>query len=126
MSTFSLTKSPSSKLPRLPFLKIKEAILGKPYELSLVFPSRTVATKLHKEWKKKDGPANVLSFPFSKNHGEIFISLDAAKTEHAKFELSYRDYIAYLFIHGCLHLKGFLHGATMEREEQKFMKRFSR
>ena len=58
--------------------------------------------------------SNVLAFPLSKASGEILICKTAAKPYTP----------AYLFIHGCLHLKGLKHSATMEREERRFLKRF--
>jgi len=33
--------------------------------------------------------------------------------------------LKYLFIHGLLHLKGFEHSSTMEKEEKKYMRLFS-
>lgn len=68
--------------------------------------------------KYKKTPAkkvsNVLAFPLSPTSGEILICKQKAKPFT----------VPYLFIHGCLHLKGLVHGATMEREERRFLKRF--
>ncbi len=58
--------------------------------------------------------SNVLSFPLSKTSGEILLCPEAAKPYT----------IGYLFIHGCLHLKGARHSATMEREENRLLKKF--
>ena len=58
--------------------------------------------------------SNVLSFELSEDSGEILICPDAA----APYTL------AYLFIHGCLHLKGLAHSDTMEREEDRILKKF--
>jgi ssRNA-specific RNase YbeY (16S rRNA maturation enzyme) len=40
------------------------------------------------------------------------------------FDRSYENFIYFLFIHGCVHLKGYDHGSTMERIEAKFRKEF--
>jgi len=112
------------KIPNLPFIKIKEEILGTDYNLSLVFPTDKLAEKLHKTWKEKDDPANILSFPVGENEGEIFISLTKAKEEYKKTKLTFNNYIKLLFIHGCLHLSGLSHGDIMESKEDELLLRF--
>lgn len=97
------------------FSKIKEAILGKRYDLSVAYPSPAAmrrAMKYKKRASKKT--SNVLAFPLSYTSGEILICKQAAKPFT----------VPYLFIHGCLHLKGLKHGATMEREEAKILRKF--
>jgi len=120
----TISNETRTKIPALPFVEIKNAILGKKYELSLVFPNKKTATDLHIEWKGKEGPVNILSFPLDKNEGEIFISLDQAKTECKNFYRSYENYLAFLFIHGCAHLKGYTHGNPMEAYEKKIRAKF--
>jgi len=122
--TFSLVTQTKGRIPTLPFVDIKNTILGKKYSLSLVFPDRTTSTQLHKQWKHENGPANILSFPVTNTSGEIFISLDAARTECKTFGLSYTDYVGFLFIHGLLHLEGMNHSDIMEQAEQRWCKRF--
>ncbi len=41
------------------------------------------------------------------------------------FNLSKEGYIAFLFIHGLLHLKGHDHGDIMESLERRYMKKFA-
>ena len=122
--TLTLIAETKGRIPNLPFVDVKNAILGKRYNLSIVFPSVQRSTELHIDWKNEDGPANILSFPISKTNGEIFISLEAARNEHEKFGLSYDDYIGFLLIHGMLHLKGMDHGAIMEKAEAQYCKKF--
>jgi ssRNA-specific RNase YbeY (16S rRNA maturation enzyme) len=109
---FKITKVYKGTIKTVPLLPIKEAILGKDYNLSLVYTDKKLATDLHKEWKKKDGPANTLAFPFDKQSGEIFL--------YPESEFP----IEYLFIHSCCHLKGHTHGNEMEKEEKKWRKKF--
>ena len=120
----SIYRKTSGEIPKLAFLGVKEAILGKTYELSLVFPDNKEAAQLHREWKKKRGPANVLSFPLSDGSGEMFISLSQARKEAHKHGHGYQKHVLYLFIHGCLHLKGFDHGEKMESLEKKYLNKF--
>lgn len=121
---FTIIRETRGKLPSLPFLHMKNTILGKDYELSLVFVGRTKAIELHKKWKKKNDPVNILSFPLSKNEGEIIISLEKARRECRSFDRSYENYLGFLFIHGCVHLLGYTHGPAMEAKEQQFRKKF--
>lgn len=115
----------SGKLPSLPFVRIKDHILGKNYELSLVFPTLQKSIELHKQFKKKNTPVNILSFPLAKNEGEIYITLSAARSECKNFFLTYHEYLQYLFIHGCVHLLGNDHGDVMDALEKKFCKKFT-
>ena len=112
------------KLQSLPFARIKDFILGKKYELSVVFLGNAASQALNKKWRGKNKPTNVLSFPLSKKAGEIFINPAKARKEAGSFGRSLPNFIAFLYIHGLVHLKGFDHGEKMEAEEIKARKKF--
>ena len=103
--------------------EIKNKILGNKYELSVVLLDNKKSKKINKKIRNKNYPANVLSFPLEKIAGEIFLDLETKK-EAPKFDMNYKKYLTYLFIHGCLHLKGFDHGDEMEKLEDKYLKKF--
>ena len=105
----------------IPFTRLKNSALGQDFELSLVFIDNIFSRRLNKKYRGKNKPANILSFPLSKKSGEIFIDLVTAKKEARKFEMSFRDFVTFLFIHGLFHLKGMRHGDTMERAEKKLL-----
>ena len=44
--------------------------------------------------------------------------------EAIKFDRSYENFLAFIFIHGCVHLKGYDHGGTMEDIEIKVRNKF--
>jgi probable rRNA maturation factor len=113
------------KLPRLPFVSIKDKILGQEYELSLGFVSSSTQRKINRIYRGKDKSTNVLSFPLSENAGEITFDLVLVRKDAPSFDMTYTTFLKYLFIHGCLHLKGFEHSSTMEKEEKKFLKMFA-
>lgn len=113
-------------IPSLPFLSIKEAILGKSYELTIVFCSPEESKERNKAYRDKDYPTNILSFPLSEKMGEIYISLSTARKDAKNFDMSYQEFLHLLFIHGCLHLKGHDHGSTMETLENSHLKKFFR
>jgi probable rRNA maturation factor len=125
-SGISINKTIKGKLPSLPFALMKEVILGKDYELSLVFIGDKRAKTLNQKYRKKDYIPDTLSFPYDKKEGEIFINPNQARKRSKDFDMNERKFIAYLFIHGLLHLKGLRHGSTMNRMELKYLKRFFR
>lgn len=124
--TLSIVNKTNGKLPRLPFVRMKETILGKEYDLSVAYVTPKESHRLNKTYRKKDKPTNVLSFPFSKTSGELVLDLATARADAPNFDMTERVFIIYLVIHGMLHLKGYDHGSTMEREERKFLKLFAR
>ena len=112
------------KYPKHTYVDMADRILGKRYDLSLVFIGKTRAATLNQQYRNKSYSPNVLSFPLDEKTGEIFICPQVAAREAAKYDLSPKNYVAFLFIHGCLHLKGLDHGDTMDKLEQKWIKHF--
>ncbi|KKQ35499.1 MAG: putative rRNA maturation factor [Candidatus Nomurabacteria bacterium GW2011_GWB1_37_5] len=108
----------------VPFESIKNTILGLKYNLSLVFIEPSASKKLNKLYRNKSYAANILSFPLSKNEGEIFITPAVVKADAVKFNLGYKKFMGLLVIHGCLHLKGLQHSSKMEKAEEKYFKKF--
>src|SRR3989344_340542 len=97
------------------FKKIKKDVLGSTYDLSHAFLSPAEMRKVTLRTKKQHKVSNVLSFPLSKQSGEILICKQAA----APYT------VPYLFIHGLLHLKGLKHSARMNSAEQEILQRYS-
>lgn len=123
MTTLSIASTVAT-YPKWPYETIKNTILGKQYVLSLSFVGETRAQGFNIQYRKKDYVPNVLSFPLDEHTGEIIICPAVAKKQANDFSLSVDGYIAYLFIHGCVHLKGHDHGDTMDRLEQKYVRQF--
>ena len=109
---------------RVPFKKMAEAALPKDYQLSLVICGDRLAQRMNKEYRKKTYRPNVLSFPLSKNEGEIFLNIRKAAREARVMRISTNARIAHLFIHGCFHLAGHNHGDRMDALEAKVLKKF--
>lgn len=109
----------------LPLCAITEKVLGKNYELSLVFVGDTRSRNLNKIYRGKDKPTNILSFELSKTMGEIVINPRLAKKQAPKFGRTYKNFLAFLFIHGVHHLKGMQHSSTMDEAEEKIRKIFN-
>ena len=105
----------------IPFSRLKNVVLGKNFELSLVFVDSAFSRRLNKTYRHQNKPANILSFPLSKKSGEIFIDLITAQKDAKKFGMTFRKFVIFLFIHGILHLKGMRHGDTMDRAEKQLL-----
>ena len=124
-ASFSLRKTIRGPVPRVPFEKMARTILGARYELSLVVCGDSLAQKMNKAYRKRSYKSNVLSFPLSKNEGEIFLNLQCAKREAKRYDTTtLQKRLALLFVHGCFHLKGLRHGTRMEAAERKALERF--
>lgn len=121
----TITNETKGKLPSLPFVSIKNKILGKKYELSVIFLSAQKQKKINLKYRGINTTTNILSFPLSKTSGEITFDPIKIKKDSPLFQMDYLSFLKYLFIHGCLHLKGYEHSSIMEKQEKKFLKIFS-
>jgi len=109
----------------VPFVSIKNKILGKNYELSLSLLTSQKQKQINLKYRGKNETTNILSFPLSKTSGEITIDPIKVKKGASLFSMTYPQFFKYLFIHGCLHLKGFEHSSIMDKEEKKYLRIFS-
>lgn len=110
------------------FMKIAEAVFDylnnkeNQYEISLLITNDETIHLLNKEYRQKDKPTDVLSFPMEDDImlGDIVISLDTAKNQAQEREIGLEREIAFLFIHGLLHLLGYDHETSVEDEKEMF------
>ena len=122
--TFNLVNEIDATLPRVAFRAIKDSVLGTKYSLSVIIVPPARMKKLNTIYRDKEKATDILSFPLSENEGEIYISPSEAKKEARNFGRANENFLAFLFIHGCVHLKGHDHGSTMERIETQIRKKF--
>ncbi len=97
--------------------------------VSLVLCSDYKIKKLNNDYRGKNRPTDVLSFCFEEPDflGEIYISLQRAKVQAARYDFTYEDEIIRLFVHGMFHLLGYDHieeaqRKIMEAKERKYFK----
>jgi probable rRNA maturation factor len=119
-----MTNETRASIPRVRFSDMKDAALGTEYKLSLVFTTPARMQQLNKIYRNIDKPTDILSFPLSDTEGEIYISPTESRKEAKNFDRKYENFLAFLFIHGCVHLIGHDHSATMERIEADIRKKF--
>jgi probable rRNA maturation factor len=123
--SLSVVRKTKGKLPSLPFEDLKTTILGKKYELSMVFIGDIESQKLNSAYRQKNYPTNILSFPLSETSGEIFINLKKVRVDAPLFEKNYSEFLLQIVIHGMVHLRGLDHGLEMDKLEAKYWKKFN-
>jgi len=85
---------------------------------------------LNREFRRRDYPTDVLSFPSDTPDriGDIAISLARARAQAREWKHSLEDEIRILMLHGVLHLTGLDHetdSGRMRRAETRWRKKFS-
>lgn len=101
-------------------------------ELSVVFSDDAHIRTLNAEWRGKDKPTNVLSFPafsFPKGGplppmlGDIVLASETVAREAALEDKPVENHITHLVIHGLLHLLGHDHETDAEADEMEAIER---
>lgn len=100
-------------------------------EVSLLLGDDTAVAGLNRQWRGKDGPTNVLSFPppeTVKATGAGFLGdiALAAETIAAEAEFQgkpFENHAAHLVVHGFLHLLGYDHENPSEAEAMEARER---
>ena len=92
--------------------------------MSVVIVGADKMRDLNLAYRGKDAATEILSFPISKYEGEMFLSPGEARKEAKKFGRSFPNFLSFLFIHGCVHLRGMDHGTKMEVVEKKLRRKF--
>lgn len=107
-------------------LKIKD----KNVEVSLNLVGEAKMRELNKKYRGKDKVTDVLSFPLEesrfKKHdilplGDIFICLPFAIQESERQKISLEKELAWLTVHGFLHLLGYDHEKSKSDEKKMFV-----
>jgi len=122
----STIKKGNSYLKELPFKVIKEQVIGKSFILNLILIGDKKSRNLNRKFRNINKTSNILSFPLSKDQGDMFLNVRQAEREFSKYEMPRGEFIIYLFIHGLLHLKGMAHSSRMEKEERRILEGYKR
>lgn len=101
-------------------------------EVSLVFVDNDYIRELNREYRNIDKATDVLSFPLLEETaepgfenpgeqalGDIIISLERAQEQAEEYNHPFEREVAFLIVHGMLHLLGYDH---MEEEERVVMR----
>lgn len=100
-------------------------------ELTIRLVDQAEGQALNLQWRGKDYPTNVLSFPAEVPDGildipllgDLVICVPVVEREAAEQGKALEAHWAHLVIHGCLHLLGFDHIDDGEAEEMEALER---
>lgn len=102
---------------------------GEEREIALLFTSDQSIAEINADWRGKNNPTNVLSFPASSDMpipegeprplGDIVLSHGVIAREAAEQGKTLHDHTAHLIVHGVLHLLGFDHETDAEAGEME-------
>jgi len=93
-------------------------------DIELLIVDNKTIQKINKEFRKKDKPTDVLSFPLQTKFsqtllGSIIISSDFVKQKAKEYGHSQNEELSLLFIHALLHLLGYDHETDDGKHRQK-------
>ncbi len=93
---------------------------------NVVFVTNKEIQELNKEWRHKDAPTDVLSFPMDADEpppgepwelGDVIISVERADEQAEEYGHSLERELCFLFVHGALHVLGFDHETKKEEKD---------
>lgn len=99
---------------------------NKPFELTIRLVSSDESQQLNQQYRGKNKPTNVLSFPFEVPEGieldllgDLVICVDIVEQEAIEQQKTLNAHWAHMVVHGCLHLLGFDHIDDDEADEME-------
>jgi probable rRNA maturation factor len=101
-------------------------------ELSILFTDDAAIQVLNREWRGKDKPTNVLSFPafpvepgdpLPPMLGDIVLACETVRREADEENKPFEHHLTHLMVHGLLHLLGYDHETEEEAEEMEGLER---
>ena len=99
---------------------------NKSFELTIRLVELDESQQLNAQYRHKDKPTNVLSFPFEVPEGieldllgDLIICVDVVEQEAKEQGKQLLAHWAHMVVHGCLHLLGYDHIDEQEAEEME-------
>ena len=98
-------------------------------EFNIIIVDNNYIHKLNRDYRNIDRPTDVITFALEDYEdiklehrmlGDIYISLDKARSQAEEYGHSFKREICFLAVHGFLHLLGYDH-MTKEDEEEMFL-----
>ncbi|OYY13120.1 MAG: rRNA maturation RNase YbeY [Azorhizobium sp. 39-67-5] len=97
------------------------------FEVSVTLTDDARIRRINKDWRDKDKPTNVLSFPAAEVPdgvtpvplGDIIVAFETVAAEALDEDKALADHFTHLIVHGTLHLVGFDHEDEEEAEEME-------
>lgn len=108
-------------------LQAGESISGKAGTVSVRLTNNLDMQRLNKQFRGKDTPTDVLSFPADSMDapflGDIAVGYEICAKDADSSGKALADHLSHLIIHGYLHLLGFDHIEDAEAEEMEMLER---
>lgn len=99
------------------------SLTGAEGEVSLLLTNDGEIQSLNRDWRGKDKPTDVLSFPAAEMDrpflGDIAIALETTRDDAAAKDIELAQHLSHLLIHGLLHLLGHDHKEDTEAAEME-------
>jgi len=109
------------------------AMSKRPVEISVLMTGDEKVRELNAEYRQKDRPTNVLSFPMSDAEelrdtnvtgpelllGDIILAHGVCEAEAAEKGVTVEDHATHLIVHGTLHLLGYDHDGDDEASDME-------
>lgn len=94
--------------------------------LSILLSDDETIAGLNTQFRGKDGPTNVLSFPAGDVYpdgvvmlGDIAIAFETVEREAAASGIAVGDHLVHMVVHGTLHLLGYDHQSDAEADDME-------
>jgi probable rRNA maturation factor len=93
-------------------------------DATVVLSSDAAVSALNGQFRGKDKPTNVLSFPAGPGApagtlGDIVLAFETVEREAGEEGIAFSDHVQHLVVHGLLHLLGFDHEAADDAERME-------
>lgn len=89
-------------------------------EISFALVTNSQIQELNKKYRQIDSPTDVLSFSMDDEiWGDIIISTERAQAQAEEYGHSIERELGYLVVHGILHLLGYDHKNSGDKEEMR-------
>jgi len=112
------------------------AFLGyQSFDIGIWFTTNNTIQRYNKQYRKKDKPTDILSFPYhtklkpgqkiiiktkdDKSLGDIIISLEFCKKSARILNISLQTHLNQLLAHGIAHLLGYTHNTEKNHKQMK-------
>ena len=102
-------------------------ILSKPGNVSVLLTDNSEMQRLNTEFRRKDKPTDVLSFPADSMDapflGDIAVGYGVSKKDAVAAGKLLSDHLSHLVVHGYLHLLGYDHENDADAKEMEALER---
>lgn len=136
-----LSKEEINRVCRLAEIVLAEEGLDGTVEVNVVFTDDHKIHHLNRQYRRMDQPTDVLSFSMREGEtipgdeegqmlGDVVISLETALRQAGEYGHELGREVAYLTVHGVLHLAGYDHQdekerQTMRKREEEILEQFN-